>query len=354
MAGRMQAAPTHIPNYFRKSRLIMLNIKLIIAIVTSALLAPILSLTATPAKAQILFGNVGSEPVSGIVGSGSKRQGSTKTVSTFDPTIQSKINAASAGLTPAAVSGTQTVLGKTVTTDPAVVQTAFDLINSPAGANTPAVAAFAQSLGNSPNAQTLATSMQGLRNSDGSIDATVMTNAVNAYNAYVQTLNVGRTSSTNGTNSSSSYSSNSSSSTPTPNSYSGSTSSTSSTGNAKYPTSPSGTTTDSTSPSQPNSTTTPRSSTSDTSSKPSSTSTGDPTANPSSVPSDDSRGRSNSYAPSNPSSGSNSYSTNTTTTTTTNPSNTSSSYSTSDASSDLPPGQKVAQVLLGKLLEAAR
>jgi hypothetical protein len=190
MAGRRQSVPTSVRNYLRKSRLIMLNIKLITAIVTSALLAPILSLMAMPANAQILFGNVGSEPVSGIVGSGSKRQGSTKTVATFDPSVQSKINAASAGLTPAAVSGTQTVLGKTVTTDPAVVQTAFDLINSPIGANTPAVGAFAQSLGNSPNAQNLATSMQGLRNSDGSIDATVMTNAVNAYNAYVQTLSV--------------------------------------------------------------------------------------------------------------------------------------------------------------------
>jgi hypothetical protein len=168
----------------------MLNIKLIAVIVTSALLAPILILTPTPATAQILFGNVGSEPVSGIVGSGSKRQGSTKTVATFDPSVQSKINAASAGLTPGAVSGTQTVLGQTVTTDPAVVQTAFDVINSPVGANTPAAAAFTQSLGNSSSAQSLTTAMQGLRNSDGSIDATVMTNAVNAYNAYVQTLSV--------------------------------------------------------------------------------------------------------------------------------------------------------------------
>jgi hypothetical protein len=168
----------------------MLNTKFIVAIITSAFLAPTLFGTVTPATAQTLFGNVGSEPVSGIVGSGSKRQGSTKTVATFDPSVQSKLNAASAGLTPAAVSGNQTVLGKTVTTDPAVVQTAFDLINSPVGANTPAVAAFAQSLGNSSSAQSLATAMQGMRSSDGSIDASVMTNAVNAYNAYVQTLSV--------------------------------------------------------------------------------------------------------------------------------------------------------------------
>jgi hypothetical protein len=237
----------------------MLNIKLLLAIFTSAFFAPILFLTATPATAQILFGNVGSEPVSGIVGSGSKRQGSTKTVATFDPSVQSKINAASAGLTPAAVSGTQTVLGKTVTTDPAVVQTAFDLISSPAGANTPAVAAFAQSLGNSSSAQNLATAMQGMRSSDGSIDASVMTNSVNAYNAYVQTLSV--------------------SSNPTP--------STSST-----PPAPS-----------------------------------DPSVTPSTPP-----------VPSDPS-----------VTPTTPP--------TSGAGGDLsslPPGQKVAQVLLGKLLEAAR
>jgi hypothetical protein len=268
MAGRMASAPTSVRNYLRKSRLIMLNIKLITAIVTSALLAPILSLTATPATAQILFGNVGSEPVSGIVGSGSKRQGSTKTVATFDPSIQSKINAASAGLTPAAVSGTQTVLGKTVTTDPAVVQTAFDLISSPAGANTPAVAAFAQSLGNSSSAQSLATSMQGLRNSDGSIDATVMTNAVNAYNAYVQTLSV-----------------------------------------SSNPSTPS------TTPSTPSPSSTPPAPT-------------DPSVTPSTTP-----------APSG------------------TPSTSSSSSPTSGTTSDLsslPPGQKVAQVLLGKLLEAAR
>jgi hypothetical protein len=273
MAGRMPSAPTSVCNYLRKSRLIMLNIKLITAIVTSALLAPILSLMATPASAQILFGNVGSEPVSGIVGSGSKRQGSTKIVSTFDPSIQSKVNAASAGLTPAAVSGTQTVLGKTVTTDPAVLQTAFDLINSPAGSNPPALAAFAQSLGNSPNAQNLATAMLGLRSSDGSIDASVMTNAVNAYNAYVQTLSV--------------------SSSPT------------------------------STPSSPPST-------------PSTSSTPPAPSDPSITPS---------TPPSNPPS------------TTPAPSDTpitSSSGTTTGDISSLPPGQKVAQVLLGKLLEAAR
>jgi hypothetical protein len=241
----------------------MLNLKLIAALFTSALLAPTLFWSANPATAQILFGNVGSEPVSGIVGSGSKRQGSTKTVSTFDPSVQSKINAASAGLTVAAVSGTQTVLGKTVTTDPAVVQTAFDLINSPAGANTPAVAAFAQSLGSSPNAQSLATAMQGMRSSDGSIDASVMTNAVNAYNAYVQTLSV--------------------SSNPT--------------------------STPSITPSTPNTSSTPPA--------PSDTPSGTPT-------------------PPTPSTSSGGTAT------------------TTGDSSSLPPGQKVAQVLLGKLLEAAR
>jgi hypothetical protein len=239
----------------------MLNIKLIFALFTSAFFAPILFLTATPATAQILFGNVGSEPVSGIVGSGSKRQGSTKTVATFDPSVQSKINAASAGLTPAAVSGTQTVLGKTVTTDPAVVQTAFDLISSPAGANTPAVAAFAQSLGNSSSAQNLATAMQGMRSSDGSIDASVMTNSVNAYNAYVQTLSVSSNPST-----------------------------------------------------------------------PSTSSTSDPSVTPSIPPAPTDP----SVTPSSPVSG------------------TPSTSGTASDLSSLPPGQKVAQVLLGKLLEAAR
>ncbi len=145
-------------------------------------------LLSAPASAQVRFGNVGSEGVNSIVGSGSKRRGASQSISSFDTNIQSKINSTSAGLTVASVSGTQTVLGQTVNVDPATMQTAFDLINSPMGADTPARAAFAQSLGNSSSAQNLALVMQGMRKGDGTIDATVLTNSVNAYNAYIQTL----------------------------------------------------------------------------------------------------------------------------------------------------------------------
>jgi hypothetical protein len=158
------------------------------AIITGALLSPTLLFSAPPATAQVTFGNVGSEPVSGVVGSGSNHPTAAKTVPTFDNGVQAKVNAASSGLTVAGVSGTQTVLGQTVTVDAAVMQTAFDLINTPVGSSSPSVTAFAQSLGNSSSGQNLAIAMQGLRRGDGSIDPTVMTNAVGAYNSYVQAL----------------------------------------------------------------------------------------------------------------------------------------------------------------------
>ena len=167
----------------------MKKINLFGVIVTGALLAPTWLLTWTPASAQIRFSNVGSEPVGSIVGSGSKRRNTTELFGSFDGGVQSKVNAASAGLTVASVSGTQTVLGQTVNNiDSATMQTAFDLINSPKDSNPPALVAFTQSLGGSSSAQNLAVAMVGMRKSDGSIDATVLTNSVNAYNVYVQTL----------------------------------------------------------------------------------------------------------------------------------------------------------------------
>lgn len=165
-----------------------MKIKLITAILTGVLVSPTLLLSAPSVTAQVTYGNVGSEPVSGVVGSGANRPTATKTMAAFDNGVQAKVNAASAGLTVAGVSGTQTVLGQTVTVDAAVMQTAFDLINTPMGTSTPAVATFSQSLGNSSSAQNLAMAMQGLRQGDGSIDPTVMTNAVSAYNSYLQML----------------------------------------------------------------------------------------------------------------------------------------------------------------------
>ena len=165
-----------------------MKINFLTAIFTGALLSVISSLAPTPATAQVTFGNVGSEPVGSVVGSGSDRRTGAKSVPAFENGIQSKVNAASSGLTVAALSGTQTVFGQTVTVDPGVMQTAFDVINSSVGSNTSSVNAFAQSLGNSNSGQNLALAMQGLRRGDGSIDPTVMTNAVGAYNIYVQML----------------------------------------------------------------------------------------------------------------------------------------------------------------------
>jgi hypothetical protein len=139
-----------------------------------------------PATAQVIFGNVGSEAVSGVVGSGANHP--PKTIAAFDGDVQAKVNAASAKLTVASISDTQTVLGQTIVSDPQVAQTAFDLINTPVGTTTPNVDSFSQSLGNSSSAKNLAAAMQGLRQGDGSIDPNIMTNAVNAYNSYVQAL----------------------------------------------------------------------------------------------------------------------------------------------------------------------
>ncbi len=164
----------------------MLKINSIATTIAAIFILPTAFITTPPATAQVNYGNVGSEPVSSVVGSGANRP--NKNMPAFGGEIQARVNATSAGLTVPAISGTQTVLGQTVTVDPAVAQTAFDVINSPAGSNTPAVAAFSQSLGNSSSAQSLAVAMQGLRRGDGSIDPIVMTNAVNAYNGYVQTL----------------------------------------------------------------------------------------------------------------------------------------------------------------------
>jgi hypothetical protein len=165
------------------------KIDLLGVMVAVGLSAPTWLFTAAPASAQVRFGNVGSEPVGSVVGNASERRNSTEGFGSFDGSIQSKVNAASAGLTVASVSGTQTVLGQTISNvDPATTQTAFDLINAPKDSNPPALAAFTQSLGGGSSAQTLATAMVGMRKGDGSIDATVLTNSVNAYNAYILTL----------------------------------------------------------------------------------------------------------------------------------------------------------------------
>jgi hypothetical protein len=167
----------------------MKKIDLLGVLTTGALLAPTWLIAATPASAQIRFSNVGSEPVGSVVSNASERRNTTERFGSFESGIQSKVNAASAGITVASVSGTQTVLGQTVSNiNPEAIQIALDLINAPKDSNPPALTAFTQSLGGSGSAQNLATAMVGMRKPDGSIDATVLTNSVNAYNVYIQTL----------------------------------------------------------------------------------------------------------------------------------------------------------------------
>ncbi len=147
--------------------------------------------TSHPAHAQKfvdIIGNppYGSDPVNGVLGSGATPNTSTRP--TFANGSQSKVNALSATLTPASISGSQTVGGNTVTVDPATAESAFTVINAPANSNPPAREALVVALGGGEPAQQLARSMQGIRSGDGSIDPTLLTGAVNSYNSYVRSL----------------------------------------------------------------------------------------------------------------------------------------------------------------------
>ena len=148
-------------------------------------------LTSHPAHAQKfvdIIGNppYGSDPVNGVLGSGATPNSSTRP--TFANGSQGKVNALSATLTPASISGSQTVGGNTVTVDPATAETAFTVINAPANSNPPAREALVVALGGGEPAQQLAQAMQGIRSGDGSIDPTLLTGAVNSYNSYVRSL----------------------------------------------------------------------------------------------------------------------------------------------------------------------
>ncbi len=128
----------------------------------------------------------GADPVNGAIGSGATPQTSTRP--TFANGSQSKVNALSATLTPASISGSQTVGGNPVNVDPAAAETAFTVINSAVDANPPARDALVVALGGGEPAQQLARSMQGIRSGDGSIDPTLLTGAVNSYNSYIKSL----------------------------------------------------------------------------------------------------------------------------------------------------------------------
>jgi hypothetical protein len=128
----------------------------------------------------------GADPVNGVVGSGATPNTSTRP--TFANGSQGKVNALSATLTAASISGSQTVGGNTINVDPAAAEAAFTTINSPVDANPLAREALVVALGGGDAAQQLARSMQGIRSGDGSIDPTLLTGAVNSYNNYIKSL----------------------------------------------------------------------------------------------------------------------------------------------------------------------
>jgi hypothetical protein len=166
-----------------------MNIKNLFLTTISTLAIAIL--TSHPAQAQKfvdIIGNppYGSDPVNGVIGSGATPNASTRP--TFVNGYQGKVNAFSANLTPAGISGSQTVGGNTINVDPVVAETAFAVINSPTGADLPAREAFVAALGGGDAAQQLARSMQGIRSGDGSIEPTLLTGAVNSYNSYIKFL----------------------------------------------------------------------------------------------------------------------------------------------------------------------
>jgi hypothetical protein len=144
-----------------------------------------------PAQAQKfldIIGNppYGADPVNGVVGSGATPSYYTKT--SFTESVQSRINAYSANLTAASISGNQSVGNNSIEVDPGAAETALAVINAPLASNPPAREALVTALGGGIRAQQLAQSMVGLRRGDGSIDPVILNGAVSAYNNYIRTL----------------------------------------------------------------------------------------------------------------------------------------------------------------------
>ncbi len=150
-------------------------------------------LAANAAQAQLqrfvdVIGNppYGSDPVSGVIGSGANPGRSNSAA--FENGVQSKVNAVGATLTVASVSGSQSVGGNTINVDAAAADTVLAVINAPVDANIPAREALVVSLGGGSAAGQLAQSMQGLRAGDGTINPVILTGAVNSYNSYMKSL----------------------------------------------------------------------------------------------------------------------------------------------------------------------
>ncbi len=145
--------------------------------------------TAQAQKFVDVIGNppYGADPVSGVIGSGAKRN-SGATSPMFENGIQMKVNAVGASLSAANISGTQIVSGNTIVVNPSAAEVAIAAINSPVNSNLPELDTFVTTLGGGEPAQQLARSMQGLRSGDGSINSMILTGAVNAYNTYLKSI----------------------------------------------------------------------------------------------------------------------------------------------------------------------
>jgi hypothetical protein len=142
-------------------------------------LLPFSTVQAAPNTGLVDVGGVAatsSAPVSGVVGSGATRGQSMR--SSFDPEVQARVDAAGAGLSAASLEGV----------DATAAQALIDVINSPAGSSPAALGALVTALGGGSPAESLAGSLLGLRSGNGSIDATILSNAVTNYNSYLNAL----------------------------------------------------------------------------------------------------------------------------------------------------------------------
>jgi hypothetical protein len=150
-------------------------------------------LTNNPAQAQKfidVIGNppYGSDPLSGVIGSGANRNGSSSSTPAFENGIQAKVNTVGASLSATSISGSQSVGGNTIVVNSSAAETALAVINSSINSNPPERDLLVTALGGGANAQQLAQSMQGLRAGSGSIDPVVLSGAVTAYNSYMKSL----------------------------------------------------------------------------------------------------------------------------------------------------------------------
>lgn len=168
-----------------------LKIKHILLAIISTLSIGFVATSAAQAQRYIdVIGNPpnGSDPVSGVIGSGANPSGSSGDAPAFENGIQAKINAVGASLSATSISGSQSVGGNTIVVNSSAAEIALAVINSTVNSNPPERDLFVTALGSGATAQQLAQSMQGLRAGDGAINPVVLSGAVSAYNSYMKSL----------------------------------------------------------------------------------------------------------------------------------------------------------------------